>query len=346
MNNRQIEILKFIFTHKNVSISDLENHIAQTAFSDISRITLIRDLDFLLKKQLIKRQGRARSTFYSPILLNPLLEYFDIENYFNIDPDERILKNQKFSFDVFPNLNNLFAPEELAEIDRLNENFQKKIEASSLKIRQKEFERLTIEFSWKSSHIEGNTYSLLDTERLIKENVEASGHSKEEAIMILNHKRALDFIFSDPSYFQKMTLPKILELHVLVSENLGIFQGLRTSPVGIIGTNYKPLGNQYQINDAMQILVSALNALKHPFERAFVAVLMISYIQAFEDGNKRTSRILANAILMSGKYCPLSYRSVDEVEYKKAIILFYEQNSAEYFKQIFMEQFRQVTNNY
>jgi Fic family protein len=84
------------------------------------------------------------------------------------------------------------------------------------------------------------------------------------------------------------------------------------------------------------------NNLFHPFERAFVAVLMIAYIQPFEDGNKRTSRILANAILMSENYCPLSYRSVDEVEYKKAMFLFYEQNSAEYFKRIFIEQFQQA----
>lgn len=72
---------------------------------------------------------------------------------------------------------------------------------------------------------------------------------------------------------------------------------------------------------------------------------MISYIQPFEDGNKRTSRILAKAILMSENYCPLSYRSIDEVEYKKAVILFYEQNSAEYLKEIFIEQFRQAIGN-
>lgn len=164
--------------------------------------------------------------------------------------------------------------------------------------------------------------------------------------MILNHKRALDFIFSDPSCYRRITLSKILELHTLVSQNSGISQGLRMSPVGIIGTKYKPLGNQYQINDAMRALVQVLSSLKHPFDRAFVAVLMISYIQPFEDGNKRASRILANAILMSENYCPLSYRSIDEVEYKKAVILFYEQNSAEYFKRIFIEQFRQAMENY
>jgi Fic family protein len=340
MNNRQEAILRFIISHKGVSISDLEQYIGTTAFSDISRITLIRDLNFLQGQSLIQRQGQGRTTFYDPILPTPLLEYFDVEKYFNIDPDHRTLKNKTFSFEVFKDLKKLFSPKELSTIGRWNEVFQKKISKASPKIRQKEFEKLTVEFCWKSSHIEGNTYSLLNTERLIKDNIEASGHSHEESTMILNHKRALDFIFSEPSYFKELTVFKILELHSLVSENLGISKGLRTSPVGIIGTIYKPLDNQHQINDAMQLLVTTLNSIKHPFERAFVAVLMLSYIQPFEDGNKRTSRILANAILLSENYCPLSYRSVDDVEYKKAIVLFYEQNSAEYFKRIFIEQFR------
>ena len=73
---------------------------------------------------------------------------------------------------------------------------------------------------------------------------------------------------------------------------------------------------------------------------------MIAYIQPFEDGNKRISRILGNALLLANDYCPLSYRSVDEVEYKKAIILFYEQNNASYFKQLFIEQFKQAVNNF
>jgi len=73
---------------------------------------------------------------------------------------------------------------------------------------------------------------------------------------------------------------------------------------------------------------------------------MISYIQPFEDGNKRTGRILANAILLANNYCPLSYRSIDESEYKKAVIIFYENNSLNYFKDLFIEQFKFAVNKY
>ena len=116
--------------------------------------------------------------------------------------------------------------------------------------------------------------------------------------------------------------------------------------VGIVSTNYRPLDNSFQIREALDRLVLLLNSTEDPIEKALLAVLMISYIQPFEDGNKRTSRILGNAILVSNDFCPLSYRSVDEIEYKKAVILFYEQNNIQYFKQLFLEQFSLAAEKY
>src|SRR5574344_1024369 len=103
------------------------------------------------------------------------------------------------------------------------------------------FHLLLLMQSWKSSQIEGNTYSLLDTEILIKENIEAKGHKKEEAIMILNHKNALEYIFENRDYFKTITKAKIEELHTILTKDLGVEKGLRKTPVGIVGTNYKPL---------------------------------------------------------------------------------------------------------
>ncbi len=116
--------------------------------------------------------------------------------------------------------------------------------------------------------------------------------------------------------------------------------------VGIVGTNYRPLDNRFRIRDALEQLTGMLNRTRHAVEKALRAVLMISYIQPFEDGNKRTSRILGNAMLAAADYCPLSYRSVDEVAYKKAMIIFYEQNNASCFRKLFLEQFRAAVNKY
>lgn len=189
-------------------------------------------------------------------------------------------------------------------------------------------ERLTIDLSWKSSRLEGNTYSLFDTEILIKERIEAKGHQKEEAIMILNHKNAIDYIFEQKKEFKKSDLFHVKKIHELLTRGLNVRSGARNIPVRIVGTRYVPLSGKAKIAKNLDLTITKINTLKDPFSKSLAIALMISYIQPFEDGNKRTARIIANAVLLANDVCPISYRSVDEADYKKAAVLFYEQNSA------------------
>jgi Fic family protein len=76
------------------------------------------------------------------------------------------------------------------------------------------------------------------------------------------------------------------------------------------------------------------------------ALVLLSYLQAFSDGNKRIARITANALLIANKHCPISFRTIDAINYKKAILLFYEQNNISAFKQIFVNQFKFAVENY
>ena len=345
LNKRQSLILDYINKHNGASRLELEGYV-ETVSDKISKNTIIRDLDVLLKNNYINKIGSARNIKYLPAEPNELLMIYDVDNYFKIDVDNREIKYPQFNFDVYGNLKSLFSIEELKKLESINLIYRNKIKALSSTILKKEYERLLIELSWKSSQIEGNTYSLLDTEALIKENVEAKGHKKEEAIMILNHKKALEFIFDNKDYFKIITLKKLEELHALLIRDLGGDKGLRKSPVGIVGTNYKPLSNQLQIKEAVDKLINTINGTENIIEKALITVLMISYIQPFEDGNKRTGRILANAILFANDYCPLSYRSINESDYKKAVIIFYENNSLDYFKKLFVEQFKFAVEKY
>jgi Fic family protein len=342
MNRRQQYILDFIDNQKQTTAPIIHEYMISSFAKNISRLTINRDINLLLKKDLIKKEGKSRNTTYLSAITNPLLKRFDVKNYFK--DDNRDIKSH-FSFEIFDNLGNLFSDDELAYIEQLNKLVQNNIKELPQTIFHKELERLTVEFSWKSSRIEGNTYSLLDTEFLIKQNIKSDEYTNEEAIMILNHKEALENIIQKPEYYQKITLLKIEELHKIIINNIGE-PGLRNNPVGIIGTEYRPLRYKIQIEEAMNRLTAIINTISNPFEKALIAVLMISYIQPFQDGNKRTARIVANAILFASNYCLLSYRSVNEVEYKKSIILFYEQHSVEYFKKIFIEQFSYAANNY
>jgi len=212
--------------------------------------------------------------------------------------------------------------------------------------KKKELERLVIEFAWKSSKIEGNTYTLLDTEKLILEHKRAAGHDKKEAGMILNHKDAFDFIHKNKKLHKTLTRANLEELHKILVKNLDIKLGLRKSPVGVVGSKYQPSDNDYQISEAVEALSVAVSKMKSPFAKTLIVLLGISYIQPFEDGNKRTARLMANALLMAYGLAPLSYRSVDENEYREAILVFYEINSTVPFKKIFINQYEFAAINY
>lgn len=211
---------------------------------------------------------------------------------------------------------------------------------------RKEMERLGIDLSWKSSQIEGNTYSLLETERLLREKETASGKTKDEAIMLLNHKDALDFILDVPDYLQPLKVNRIEDIHSILTKELGVERNIRHRRVGISGTNYRPLDNEFQIREALEDSVRLINGKSVVFDKALLALVLLNYIQAFTDGNKRTARIVSNGILIANGYCPISFRTVDSIDYKKAMLMFYEQNNIAAFKRIFIDQFLFAVKTY
>lgn len=344
LTKRQRFIVEVIARLGKAGNQEILEKVAEN-FDSSSRITVIRDLNALLDKKMIKKAGEGRNVRYTSHV-SKLSQSFDIDEYFKKEPDEREIRKEKLDFRDRAPWKNVLQKKELKHIQRLTENYQKHLTAYRPWQIRRELERITIEFSWKSSHIEGNTYTLLDTERLIKEHEEAKGKTREEAVMILNHKKALEYTWSHSRDFQTMSLRKIEEIHSLISADLGIEKGLRKRPVGIVGTAYKPFDNIFQIREAALNLCNLVNGMSEPFLKALTAIAGISYIQPFEDGNKRTSRLIGNAILMAHHYCPVSYRSVDEVEYKKAIILFYEQHSLELFQKVFSGQYEFAVKNY
>jgi len=200
LTDRQNKILEII---KEFGVAN--NQKIKEAVKDISRITLIRDLNFLLKNGLISKKGKGRGVFYEEKAKQDFLQYINIDKYFQKEADQRNIRFSSFNFEIFKDIKKILDQTESEELNALNSEYQKRIKSLPASILKKEFERLTIELSWKSSKIEGNTYSLIDTEILIKENREASGHKKEEAIMILNHKKALDYILNQRSNFERLS---------------------------------------------------------------------------------------------------------------------------------------------
>ena len=210
----------------------------------------------------------------------------------------------------------------------------------------KEMERLGIDLSWKSSEIEGNTYTLLETVNLLKDKIEAKGKKREEAIMLLNHKAALKAIVEQSAYFKELSLARMEDVHSVLIEELGVERNLRHIRVGISGTRYRPLEVESQIREAVEDMCALVNGKSDPYEKALLALLLIAYIQPFTDGNKRTSRLMANSLLISRSLCPLSFRTVEANDYRAALLLFYEQNNISAFKKMFLEQIEFAMKEY
>ncbi|MBI2411547.1 MAG: Fic family protein [Candidatus Kerfeldbacteria bacterium] len=344
LNKRQDAILEYIKEHEQASIAEIFSFIQKT-FHTVAKITINRDLKKLINTGWVIPLGAGRAVVYELSRTYALLQPIDVEHYFSVEPDQRRI-HDTFQFDIFSQLNNIFSVEELNQLELWQKKYRQKIQQLPPDALKKEFERLTIELSWKSSKIEGNTYTLLETEELIRRQKQSPNHTAEEAIMILNHKKTLNYIQQNTEQFHTLSRHTIEEIHSLLIDGLGVSRNVRKILVRITGTTYTPLDNAYQIEDALEQLCKLINATQNPFEKAVIAMLLIAYIQPFVDGNKRTSRLIGNALLMAYDCCPLSYRSMDEMEYKKAMLLFYEQQHIVYFKKLFLEQYHFAIDHY
>jgi Fic family protein len=329
-------ILEYI--HQNPECSS--KAVFEGMNAGISYASVKRYLMQLLEENRISTSGKGRNTRYYLSPGQQMRIPVDIDAYFSKETDERTIRKE-FHYELIHTVlpeESVFTAEQLNHLNHLQHLYLKNIERLTPAEILKELNRWAIDLSWKSSQIEGNTYSLLETERLLTESITTSGKTKEEAIMLLNHKAAIQFIIENPDYLSPLQISGIEDIHKLLVKELDISVNIRTGRIGISGTNFRPIDNEHQIREALHSLCTLIQQKTQPFEKAFLALILISYIQPFADGNKRTSRIVCNALLMQHGHCPLSFRTVDSLDYKKAMVLFYEQNNITAMKKIFIEQ--------
>jgi len=198
--------------------------------------------------------------------------------------------------------------------------------------------RLLIDLSWASSHLEGNTYSLLDTQKLIEQGREAEGKGRQEAQMILNHKRAIEFLVEQPEDIG-FDMHTFCNLHTLLSEDLlgnPADEGrLRERIVEIGGTVYRPLHVPQQIEELFRLVLNKAGAIEDPFEQAFFLMVHIPYLQPFVDVNKRVSRLAANIPFIKHRLCPLSFIGVPKHAYIEGTLAVYEHGRLDLLRDVF-----------
>ena len=209
--------------------------------------------------------------------------------------------------------------------------------------------RLLIDLSWASSRLEGNTYSLIDTRNLFESGVFAEGKDRKEAMMILNHKRAIEMLLEGAQDID-FNMYTFLSLHGLLSENLmGDPQDcgrLRQKIVEIGGSVYRPLGFPQQVEDYFRLFLDKARDIEDPFEQAFFAMVHIPYLQPFTDVNKRTARLGANIPLIKNKLCPLSFIDVPGRDYIEGYLGVYELTQTSLLQDVFVWAYEQSCRQY
>lgn len=210
-------------------------------------------------------------------------------------------------------------------------------------------DRLLIDLSWNSSRLEGNTYSLLETKRLIELGETVSGKDAAEAQMILNHKSAIEYIV-ETSADEQITTHEVCSIHALLSENLlgdpAASGRIRNIAVSIGGSTYIPLENPHLLRECFQLFLEKINRIKDPFEQSFFSIVHLSYLQAFEDVNKRTARIVANIPLVKQNLKPLSFTDVNKDAYVTALLAVYETNNISLLRDLYLWAYRRSSQRY
>jgi Fic family protein len=255
--------------------------------------------------------------------------------------------NRQFLDGYRPNTSFYLSPKERAHLAEVGKT-KAEVEAAGTYAKQI-LNRLLIDLSWNSSRLEGNTYSLLDTRRLIEFGEEAQGGNRLEAQMLLNHKDAIAFLVSaaDEIGFNRFT---ILNLHGILAQNLladdAAAGRLRRIAVGIEKSAFHPLEVPQLIEECFNQVLATADAIRDPFEQSFFSMVQLPYLQPFDDVNKRVSRLAANIPFIKGNLSPLSFTGVPRSSYTDAILGVYELNKVDLLKDVFIWAYERSAERY
>jgi Fic family protein len=359
-------VLALLREKKEISVPDVAQAAGMSKSDEGDRKAIRRLLTALVKSGILEARGAARARVYAALTnaAEAPKQQESSKPFKDISlsrESERILKyvsqslqarapvgyNQDFLRSYEPNQSFYLSNTQRAELLRTGtaENAARPAGTYARNI----LNRLLIDLSWNSSRLEGNTYSLLETKRLIELGESATGKDASEAQMILNHKGAIEYIIESAAD-EKITSHEVCSIHALLSENLlgdpSASGRIRQIAVGVGGTNYIPLENPQILKECFQSFIEKLNLIEDPFEQSFFALVQLSYLQAFEDVNKRTARLVANIPMIKKNLRPLSFMDVENEAYVKSLLGVYEKNDVSLFRDLYLWAYARSSQRY
>lgn len=344
---------------EGVSLSQLFEELG----SDVPRRTLQYRLKHLVQNGRIISEGERRGTKYLPATtkgwtatetsetdtVSLSVQAKELQDYVRqpVSKRKNVGYNAAFLNSYRPNQSAYLSLEDINKLEAIGRQGNKEQPAGTYA--KQILSRLLIDLSWNSSRLEGNTYSLLDTRRLIDFGEEPEGKDQIEAQMILNHKDAIEFLVgsAEDIEFNRYT---ILNLHALLANNLlpnpESTGRLRQMAVGIEQSTFHPLEHPQLIEECFDQILATASAIENPFEQSFFVMVQMPYLQPFDDVNKRVSRLAANIPLIKSNLIPLSFTDLPTSLYTQAILAVYELNKTDLLKEIYFWAYQRSADRY
>ncbi len=331
-------ILAYIAANQAAGRVDIQRHVAPKASSP----TLWRALKRLVDDGRLQTVGKGRATVYRLAGAIAVRKHLETPHY-----QRRIaFYDKEFINRYIPGKSSYLT---IGDRARLRAAGTPTPRLAAGTYARRILEKLLVELSWASSRMEGNTYNILETERLIQLGAEAEGKDRKEAVMILNHKAAIQHLVDNLADIA-VSRRDLFDIHALLADGLlfdpAMAGRLRRFPVGISYSSYRPLDDAPSIEEEFDVLVGKAAAIVDPFEQSFFLMVHIPYLQAFEDVNKRTSRIAANIPLLKADLAPMSFLTMNDKDYIDGLIGVYELNDVSLFQDAYIFAYLASAENY
>ncbi len=332
-------LLEYIAAHPGAGREDVRRNVAP----EVSSPTVWRALKRLVDAGRLEVFGKGRATGYS--LAGSAVVRAHLQTPYN--RRRLAVYRKKFVDRYVPNKSFYLGRDDRQRLHEVGRPMPPERQAGAFARRI--LERLLVDLSWASSRMEGNTYDILQTERLIRFGEEAAGKDRKEAVMILNHKEAIQFVVDHLAEISINRLD-LFGIHALLADGLLVDPAmagrLRRMPVGISSSSYLPLDDRFAIEEEFGALVEKAAAITDPFEQSFFLLVHIPYLQAFEDINKRTSRIASNIPLLKADLAPMSFLTMDDGAYIDGLIGIYELNNISLLREVYVDAYLASAENY
>lgn len=354
-------ILKLLANKSEISLAEVAEAALLSKSDESDRKAIRRALNSLISRGILVAEGAARARVYRHIISAATEEQSAFEGIPISSNSRKLLAylskpvssreitsyNMEYLLSYVPNHTTYLSSAQRAELFAMGtvENIVHPAGTYARNI----LNRLLIDLSWNSSRLEGNTYSLLETKRLIELGESAADKDAVETQMIINHKNAIEYMVDSVDEPAISSL-QICSVHALLSENLlgdpSACGQLRKISVGISGTTYMPLENPHVLKESFDRFIEKINLIDDPFEQSIFSIVHLSYLQAFEDVNKRTGRLVANIPLIRKNLKPLSFIDVSQTSYIAALLGVYEKNDISLLVDLYIWAYRRSTQRY